>query len=122
VSQSTIKGINIDLELDFRSGKRKIKDVMPLICREEDYFKQYLGIWKVMFDTVNELQAKAVLEFGTRDGYSTRLFAEALNRTKGDIYTVDINPPKNDLSKIENIHVFRYQEPRLVDGCGYSVH
>lgn len=105
MTKNIIKGINVRIDLDHRSGKRSVKEVMPLICREEDYFKQYLGIWKVMFDTVKELDAKAVLEFGTRDGYSTRLFAEALKQTKGDVYTVDINPPVNDLSEFENIHV-----------------
>jgi len=103
--EKPIKGLKVEAELDFKAGKKKISEVMPHICSDQDYCIQYMGIWRVMFDIVHELGSKSVLEFGTWDGNTTRLFAEALKDINGDIYTVDIDPPKNDLSKIENIHV-----------------
>lgn len=79
----------------------EIKDMMPNISLNEDYVLQYFGIWKVMFRKVLDMKAKIVLEFGTRDGYSARLFASALNETGGVIHTID----KDDL-----------KDPNVFDG------
>ena len=45
---------------------------------------------RVMFSMVVECNAKTVVEFGTRDGFSTRLFSKALE-DKGTITSVDMN-------------------------------
>jgi len=102
MEQHRIIGEPVGVELAFKGGSREIKDTMPVICRDKDYVIQYIGIWKIMFDRVISMNAKIVLEFGTREGYSTRLFSKALSLTGGRITTVDINPPKEPFTE-ENI-------------------
>jgi len=100
-----IEGIKIEMHFDYKGGTRKVIESMPNISKDDHYAIQYIGIWKIMFDCVNNMNAKTILEFGTRDGYSTRMFSKILDVTDGNVYTVDINPPKNDLSEFKNVHV-----------------
>ena len=67
---------------------------VPEWFSETDCIKQYVGIWKVMLNLVLQTQAKKVLEFGTREGYSTRLWSEFLRHTQGHLWTVDLAEPK----------------------------
>jgi len=99
VEPTQIEGISVSLTLDYKGGKKEIVDTMPLITKNDDFLRQYVGIWRVMFDKVMELNAKKVLEFGTREGYSTRLFSKALRMTGGTITTVDINAPKEPIAE-----------------------
>lgn len=99
-----IKGNKVRLTLDYKGGTKDVTDIMPVISENKDYFIQYIGIWKIMFDKVNEFQAKNILEFGTREGYSTRLFSKALRNTGGKLITVDMNPPKEPITE-DNVTV-----------------
>lgn len=112
-----IEGMKVNCTFECKGGERAISSIVPTISQSEDYVKQYIGIWKVMFDRVLELKAQEVLEFGTRDGYSTRLFSKALKITGGQIVTVDRDAVKEPF-KEENIVVvrsdiadFRWVEP-----------
>ena len=78
---------------DFKTFQTDI----PIWINTEDAVRQYVGIWKVMLDTILGLKAKKVLEFGTREGYSTKLFSEFLRFTEGHLWTVDLNEPKIDV-------------------------
>jgi len=92
----------ICVSFDVKGGKKDITDLMPSISLENDFIVQYFGIWKVIDIVIKDLEAKTVLEFGTREGYSTRLFNKYI--PEGDIFTVDIDKPKTDLSEFKNIH------------------
>jgi hypothetical protein len=96
--------ITIKFSLEFKGSSREIIESIPDVSRETDFFTQYVGIWRVFFEKVQELKAKSVVEFGTRDGYSTRLFSKALESTGGEITTIDINPPKTQFTE-KNIKV-----------------
>jgi len=102
MEQTKVSGINVKCTLDYKGGSKDIQETMPFVSKEEDYIKQYIGIWKVMLEKVQEFSAKKVLEFGTREGYSTRLFSIALKPNDGKIFTVDMNAPKEPFSE-ENI-------------------
>ena len=49
--------------------------------------------------SIAQLQATRVLELGTSVGVSTRLISQALQVTKGHLWSIDINPP------IDNWHL-----------------
>lgn len=88
--------LRCDVTIDFKGGKLNIVDSIPEIEFKDDnerglFITQYFGIWRVLVGKVHELKAKKVLEFGTREGFSTRLFSLALE--DGEIITVDMNPP-----------------------------
>lgn len=51
---------------------------------------------KLLFDSVINLNAKVVLETGTRWGNSTRILASALAKTGGKLWTMDIDLPTNN--------------------------
>ena len=116
-----IEGLNVEVEFDYKAGKKGLKTMMPNITRDEDYVVQYVGIWKIIFDYVIQMNAKTVLEFGTRDGYSTRLFALALKETGGRIKTVDVNLPKTPFTEdnvtviTEDIEKFEYYPSGQLD-------
>ena len=63
-------------------------DTIPQITQDFAQLKQLL------YDTVLELKAQAVLEIGTDVGDSTRIFATALRETGGHLWTVDLVAPK----------------------------
>lgn len=96
-----MNGMKVLSKLDYKGGKRELLDIMPAISKAENYLNQYIKVWHTMFDIVKALNAKTVLEFGTCDGYSARLFSEAM--PDGQVYTVDINEIKPFEEK--NIHV-----------------
>lgn len=100
-----MKGIQFQMEMDYKGTKKNVLEVLPAISENHDYPIQYAKIWRVMADRVIEMNAKLILEFGTRDGFSTRIFSEALKTTGGEIHTVDINPPKEQFTE-ENIKVY----------------
>ena len=93
----------INLNCDYKGGKKIFTDIMPKISDNEDYFNQYFKIWQVLQEAVKASKAKKVLEFGTRDGYSARLFSQALEETGGTLYTVDKDIPKDDFKGLNNI-------------------
>jgi len=90
------------IEVDHKGGKMHIKDRMPFIDNAEQYVIQYIGIWRVMVQKIKEFNAQSVLEFGTREGYSTQIFSEALKETGGSIVTVDKDLPK-DVKKLTDL-------------------
>jgi hypothetical protein len=103
-----IPGTKVKLDIDFKGGRKTIIDNVPDIGEilkimsqkeKEDFYRQYIGIWKIFFSIVFEWNAKKVLEFGTREGYSTRLFSKALEKTEGQIITVDINKPNTPFTE-----------------------
>lgn len=54
---------------------------------------------EVLFDAVLKLNAQCVVEIGTDEGNSTRLFASALEKTKGHLWSIDCRVPKEDWHK-----------------------
>ena len=69
--------------------------------------REYVCIWELMQDYVVREGVKTILELGTRNGNSTRIFAEALLRTGGEIWTVDLNEPtwtKKQMRDFPNVH------------------
>ena len=62
-----IKGITVKMNFDYKGGSIELNDTMPHVSEHEDFVKQYIGIWRVMFDKVQELKAWKVVEFGTRE-------------------------------------------------------
>ena len=48
---------------------------------------------ELLFNAVLQVNAKVVVELGTDVGDSTRIFASALARTQGHLWTIDINRP-----------------------------
>ena len=93
----------VTLKFDFK----EFKDVeIPVWMTAEDAVKQYVGIWKLFLSYVIGMQANTVLEFGTREGYSTRLFAEFLKFKGGQLVTVDLEPHKisaDDIKLMTNV-------------------
>ena len=104
-----MEALKATMEIDYKGGKMKLVDTMPNLTTEEDYVKQYHGIWRVLTAKVEELNATKVLEFGTREGYSTQIFSQALKKTGGDIITVDKDQPKEreKLLALGNVFVAR---------------
>lgn len=102
-------GFQAIVELEYKSQMAQVSDTLPAISKDKDYVVQYVGIWKAIVGKVLEMNAKTVLEFGTREGYSTRLFAKALKQTGGVITTVDLNDPKNpdDFKGYDNIQLIK---------------
>ena len=96
--------LKINFSLDTKGVfQHRVRDhLIPAISQDKDYFAQYCGVWEYLYSHVLKLDAKKVLEFGTREAYSTRLFALALRKTGGHIWTVDVTDPKlNDREKQE---------------------
>lgn len=85
----------------------KLRGGLPNFLDTKHAILQYSGIWEVMMGYVTEMKATKVLEFGTREGFSTRIFAEALKETKGEIWSIDVEKPMfpDELAKYDNIHV-----------------
>ena len=79
-----------------------LKDAtIPTLSKNTDFLVQYMGIWEILQQYVLRTNAKKVLEFGTREGYSTRIFANALKATLGHIWTVDICEHKMTAEELE---------------------
>lgn len=85
-----MKFIRVKQIVEYKGGNSELYDLMPNYSQNHDYIRQYCKIWHVLISKVHEMKALSVLEFGTREGYSTRLFAGALQKTGGRIYTVDL--------------------------------
>ena len=91
----------ISAKFDFKTFENA--DI-PEWFENNDCTRQYFEIWKIFLKYVLDLKAKKVLEFGTRDGYSTRLFSDFLKFTGGHLTTVDLDKPKiADTSTMDNV-------------------
>ena len=95
------KKINVSFD------ERKFEGVShPDFLLHGDAIRQYLGIWKIIGNFVITLGAKRVLEFGTREGYSTRLFSKLLRATEGHLWTVDKDDhqiPLEEVKEMDNV-------------------
>ena len=86
MTEPSLSAVKLNVHFD----DRNIEDVLhPDFLMHEDAIKQYLGIWQIISHYVIFSQAKRVLEFGTREGYSTQLFSKVLRKTEGRLWTVD---------------------------------
>lgn len=106
---SELQSMQTKMEIDYKGGKLTIEEIVPYISDDKAYYNQYIGLWRVIVSSVHELKAKVVLEFGTREGYSTTLFSYALKETGGTIFTVDIDDPKDkeSLEKLGNVSIIK---------------
>ena len=99
----TVPCHKISIEFDFK----KFNDVeIPPCLNTDDAIRQYVGIWKIFLSYILGMKAKKVLEFGTREGYSTKLFSQFLRFTEGHLWTVDLNPhkiPKEEAKQMDNV-------------------
>ena len=96
----SIPAVKIDIQFD----ETIIRNVShPEFLMHEDAIKQYVGVWKIIVEYVLLLNAKKVLEFGTREGYSTQLFSRVLRWTEGHIWTVDKDDPKISKEVMDSI-------------------
>ena len=98
-----ISCVSLTIDQDF---KKLVNVLHPEFLLHQDAITQYFGIWKIIAMYVDKLKAKKVLEFGTREGYSTQLFSNLLRETEGHLWTVDLAEPKIEpeiKSKLDNV-------------------
>ena len=60
----------------------------------------------LMTQLVEQTQAKRILELGSDVGDSTRIFASALAYFGGNLWTIDINPPKWNQEWMDGLYNF----------------
>lgn len=95
--------VEFSVKLDFKTIKHIIH---PEFLTNEDAVRQYYGIWKIIAMFMKSFKAKKVLEFGTREGYSTQLFSHLLRFEEGHLWTVDLAEPKIEPAikeKLDNV-------------------
>ena len=111
--ETSIPCINLNIQTDFKL----LKDVPhPEFLNHKDAVDQYYGIWKLFWMYVYNMKAKKVLEFGTREGYSTQLFSNLLRATDGHLWTVDLADhkiPKEIAEKMDNVTFIKEDVTRL---------
>ena len=105
-----------DISFDFKL----FKDVeIPEFLTHQDAVRQYVGIWKIFLNLIINTDAKKVLEFGTREGYSTSMFSEFLRFTEGHLWSVDLVDHKiseEDIKKMDNVSFIKSDVFKL-DWC-----
>ena len=82
-------------ESSFPEYPEKVKQFLPHLEHIDGKLtmviqKEYGAQAVILFDLVVSLNAKNVLEYGTRAGISTGIFLEAVKKTDGHLWTVDI--------------------------------
>lgn len=116
MDETELKYMQTKMTMAYKAGNIEINEAIPYISDDKEYYDQYMGIWKVLILSVNDLKAKTVLEFGTREGYSTKLFSHALKKTGGMIFTIDKDEPKDrkSLEELGNVSIIT-QDIDLLD-------
>lgn len=90
-----------------------MKDMYEICKLDNKEWKDATG--NFLISSVVDLQAKKILEIGTRSGNSTKLFATATFGIGGHVWTVDIKPPRSqeNLTRFPNITILTEDSKKL---------
>ena len=104
--KNKIEVTGLTVTFDFET----IKTEHPVFLMSHDAITQYFGLWKIIWMYVSNLNATKVLEFGTREGYSTQLFSQLLRANNGHLHTVDLanhKIPQEIVEKMDNVTLIK---------------